>query len=110
MTYFQNSTKLFIIVIETSSFLYNTQQYNDKGVGVFKKSIQFIYEFFAIFLRSAVFQTSVFDLKTPQNSEKWKIENSIWKNIYRAAGEKIKILTFSFSYWFLIPDFLFGQG
>ncbi len=74
------------------------------------KSIQFIYEVFAIFWRSAVFQTSVFDLKTPQNSEKWKIENSIWKKIYLAAGEKIKILKYSFSYWFLVPDFLFGQG
>ncbi len=47
-----------------------------RGQG-YLKSIEFIFEFLAIFLISVVFRTSVFDPKPPQNSKNWKIENSI---------------------------------
>ncbi len=43
-----------------------------RGQGYWK-SIELVFEFLAIFWKSVVFQTSVFDLKTPQNSKKWKI-------------------------------------
>ncbi len=46
---------------------------------MYLKSIEFIIEFLAIFWKSVVFRTSIFDLKTPQNGEKWKILNSIRK-------------------------------
>ncbi len=43
-----------------------------RGKG-YLKSIELVIEILAIFWKSVVFRTSVFDLKTPQNGKKWKI-------------------------------------